>query len=791
MSYDISYTLRLVDKITEPLAKINKAMSELGEAVKKLNPAFSSFDEVGNKFQGFSNKIQNELRKDVTSVGSLSSSFSSVRKQAEKNITPVVGLFGKVDAKLKSIQDLMNKKGIGIFSSGGLGGLMAQVGSVVGVGEGVRTIYDFNVAMNQLHATTLSSSAEMEKFNALAMNLGKTTQFTASQVASAMNFLAMAGLKGNDILQATPSMLNLAAAGAMDLGNAADVATNVMSAFSLKVTDLSHVSDVMATVATSSNTNVMEMADAFKYASAMAHGAGLSIEQTGAMIGVLGDFGIKGSMAGTAIQNFLRYLLTLKKDAKETFKTMGVDIDQFYDKAGKIKNLGKLISTVIPKMTIQQQSDIFGERGVRLSMALQSKQGGELFQSLLESAQKSSGTAKRMAEIQMSGLVGSWKEFSSALENVFLGVGGKGGISSLLSGALDVLTKLLRAFGSLPGPVQTAVVALGGIALVGSPAVFALRMLVSGITGIFSPIIRLSSLLISQRAALIAYKVAVLALRGALLLWRGLAAGISFLLDLNPIGAAILAVGALVAAVYEVWKNWGKISSFVRSSWEGLTNFFKLSFASVSDIFSKIYNVLPFGDLIKIADEVKKAFVDTIGYITLAFSKIVEPFTKASSFIKSVFSELTNFLKSSFNGMLVFFSKISSVLPFGELKKIADEVKKVWSETIGYITGTLSKIGGVFTKIASFFGYSSPSAKFSGIVNNVSNASKKINVIPKPMEKISPNKNISVTNNLKASTSVNGEIKVKLENKTEKKVSNNLGFSGFFGTKFGILGGAM
>jgi len=125
-----------------------------------------------------------------------------------------------------------------------------------------------------------------------------------------MQYLGMAGLDTNEILEATPQMLSLASAGAMDLAVAADISTNVLSGFNLEISDLAHVSDVLAQAAASSNTSVEQLGYAMAYVGPVASSAGLSIEETTAAIQVLSNAGIQGTMAGTALRGALTSLLS-------------------------------------------------------------------------------------------------------------------------------------------------------------------------------------------------------------------------------------------------------------------------------------------------------------------------------------------------------------------------------------------------------------------------------------------------------------------------------------------------
>ncbi|MDR1290099.1 MAG: phage tail tape measure protein, partial [Planctomycetaceae bacterium] len=163
--------------------------------------------------------------------------------------------------------------------------------------------FDYN--MSKVQAITGATAEQIAELREQAKLLGKTTFFTASQVADAQKFLAMAGFDPEKIKAALPNILNLALAGDMDIGMAADIATNISTPFKIAAQDLNRVNDVLAAVASSSNTNVLEMGQAFKYAAPAASAAGQSIEELGAAFAVLANNGLKADMAGTSVRMML------------------------------------------------------------------------------------------------------------------------------------------------------------------------------------------------------------------------------------------------------------------------------------------------------------------------------------------------------------------------------------------------------------------------------------------------------------------------------------------------------
>lgn len=260
----------------------------------------------------------------------------------------------------------------------------------------VTTGMQFQASMSQVKAVSGATQAQFEQLTAAAKHLGETTKFSASEAANGLVLLSQAGLKAEQSIAALPDVLNLAAAGGLDMGTAADIATNAMSGMRLGVQDLTRITDVFAKTATSSNTNVAAMGESFKYVASIGASAGVSVERLSAMIGILGNAGIQGSMAGTQLAFGISKMASEGKDFFEVLK--------------QLEATGADTAEVM---------DLFGERAGRAVLAILGQGVGTLeqFEAQLMS---SGGAAKEMARIMSDNLAGDAKNLSSAIEAVRL-----------------------------------------------------------------------------------------------------------------------------------------------------------------------------------------------------------------------------------------------------------------------------------------------------------------------------------------------------------------------------------
>ncbi|PEI77420.1 phage tail tape measure protein [Bacillus wiedmannii] len=309
--------------------------------------------------------------------------------------------------------------GTSAIAIGGMAGMALGAGAaLVGI---VSAGANFEQVMSKVAAVSGASGSEMKQLQVQAKELGATTQFSATQAGEGMMYLAQAGFKTSDILTAMPGMLDLAAAGALDLGTAADIASNIMSGFGLKADRATHTADVLAKAAADANTDVTEMGEAMKYAAGTAHTVGFTMEETSAAMMAMSNSGLKGSVAGQA---FATSLGRLAKPTKEMRKVMDELNLSFFDSQGKIKPLPTIIKELEDKtgsMTAQQKSatltTLFGAEAYKNWAALLQAGSGYLAENT-KALENADGAARKMADTMTNNLKGKWDEFTSALEGL-------------------------------------------------------------------------------------------------------------------------------------------------------------------------------------------------------------------------------------------------------------------------------------------------------------------------------------------------------------------------------------
>lgn len=337
-----------------------------------------------------------------------------------------------------------------------------RLGAALGIGLStakiVRDLTSFEQSMANVAAITRATGTELAELREVAKELGATTEFTSAQAAEGLRFLGMAGFSAAESISAIPAILDLATAAAMDLGRAADITSNIMSAFGIAAGDSAKVADVLAAAASRANTDVEQLGDAMKYAGPVAQAFGISINDAAAAVGTLSDAGIQGGMAGTGLRRVMSSLANPTKQAADALAGLGIAINEVNPATTDLVDIVELLAS--RGLGAAEALTIFGDRGGPAILAL--VENNAKLRELTGILEDVDGEAKRMADTMRDNLGGDLKGLISAFEAVILAVG-ESGVTGALRSMLQVATTALRALADnidrVMSVVQTAVTA--------------------------------------------------------------------------------------------------------------------------------------------------------------------------------------------------------------------------------------------------------------------------------------------------------------------------------------------
>lgn len=364
----------------------------------------------------------------------------------------------------------------------------------------VNTAATFSDSMLKVQALSGSTGDELSKLEKTALEFGRTTRFSASEVADGMGFMALAGFNTNQILSATPGILALAAASATDLATTSDIVTDTMSAFNMEASKAIDVADLFATAQAKSNTSVTQLGEAFKYVAPNFSAAGQSIQDTTSLLAVLANNGFKGSMAGTALNAMLKDLTGKAKDGALQVGNMSVAI---FDSNGNMRSAIDIVSDLeraTAGMTQEKKqatlASIFEERALRgVNILLQS--GSKELRRYQTELGNASGNAKAMADLMEGGLGGSLRSLKANLEGIAIIIGNNlapmvqslsiaiGRLSTFIAGLNPETQRLLTVLGLVAAVIPPLILGFGSMLTMGT-ALIAKFKLLTGALGLAS-----------------------------------------------------------------------------------------------------------------------------------------------------------------------------------------------------------------------------------------------------------------------------------------------------------------
>lgn len=444
-----------------------KEVERLEKAVEKQATEYDKASVNISKWDSKVNKAEADVRKSSKAVDQNAKYIDEAKQSADQCATSI-DRFGKEmkeagnDAQdaaeqTKSFGDKI-KDGFAL----GAGALGAKALSEVGkkAAEAAKYVVEvgsnFEASMDKVAALSGASGSALDALTEKAKELGASTMFSASEVADAFGYMALAGWDTKSMLDGIDGVLNLAAASGMDLADASDIVTDQLSAFGLEASDAAKFVDEMAYAQANSNSTTTQLAEAFSNCAANMHAAGQDVETTTSFLEAFANQGIKGSEAGTKLSAIMRDITAKMKDGKIQIGDTAVAVT---DANGNFRDMTDIM-TDVEAATRGMGS---AERSAALSATFTSRSIGGLNMILTEGMdaisgyeqdlRKADGTAANMAGTMQSNLKGAVTELNSATEG--LGVALYEKVQGPLTSAVETATKLISGITDALTPERT------------------------------------------------------------------------------------------------------------------------------------------------------------------------------------------------------------------------------------------------------------------------------------------------------------------------------------------------
>lgn len=409
----VEVSAKQASKQTESSAK------KAGNAVKQAGKsAETSVKSTGKQVESTAKQTGNSI---ASSAKSAEKQVETASKQTSEQVKKNNKEIGE-SSKTASEQSAQYWTGAGSKIKSILSTITAATatGAVAAGTAAINAGRSFEAGMSEVKAISGASRKDLEALTNKAKEMGATTKFSATQASEGLKYMAMAGWNSQQMIAGLPGVMNLAAASGENLGTVSDIVTDALTAMGLKASDSAHFADVLATAASSSNTNVAMMGETFKYAAPVAGALGYNIEDLAQAIGLMGNAGIKSSQAGTSLRSILTRLAKPPKDCANAMEDYGISIK---NSDGSMKSLMEVMENMrdslqgLPKDEQSAAAAALGGQEAMSGLLAIVNASESDFNKLSKAIDNASGAAQDQADIMNDNLQGALYELGSAAES--------------------------------------------------------------------------------------------------------------------------------------------------------------------------------------------------------------------------------------------------------------------------------------------------------------------------------------------------------------------------------------
>lgn len=557
--------------------------------------------------------------------------------------------------------------------------LMPVTATVTALGTvSVKTAADFESSMSKVAAVSGATGSDLEALSKKAREMGSKTKFSASEAAEAMNYMAMAGWKTEDMLSGIEGVMNLAAASGEDLATTSDIVTDALTAFGLSAQDSGHFADVLAAASSNANTNVSMMGETFKYAAPIAGALGFSVEDTAEAIGLMANAGIKGSQAGTSLRTIMT---NLSGDVKICGQNIGEVTIATTNADGSMRDLSDILADCRTAFSGLSESEkaaaaesLVGKNAMSGFLALMNAGEGDIAK-LSGAIDNCNGAAQSMADTMNDNLEGQLTILKSQLQELAISFG------EILLPAVKSIVSFLQGFinvlNSMPDGMKQTIVTIALAAAALGPVLIIIGKVISAVGTIMTIVPKVAGVIKTVQGAFAALNATMLA---------------------NPIVLIIAAIAALVAAFIYLWNTneefrqfwinlWEDIKEIAITVWEALKAFFSAAWEAIKATAETIWNAIA-GFFTGLWEGIKNTFTTVVNAI--------------STFLTTMWNTIKSVAETVWNAISTFFTTIWTAIKTvvtTVVTAISTFLTTAWNTIKTTITTVLNAIKSVFETI--------------------------------------------------------------------------------------------
>ena len=698
-------------KLVTALSKVDNALSKTQTNLRDINKALKFDPGNAELLKDKQNELARAISETKERLDAEKEAYAELAKQDKtpENIEKMRQLKTQIDLDTVALKGLeaqaqqassvlgsqMQVAGKKIEEVGekikGVGDKLSSIGSditmkvtapiVGGFAAAVKTTGDFDAAMSKVQAVSGATASDMALLRDKAKEMGETTKFSASESAEALNYMAMAGWKTEDMLGGIEGVMNLAAASGEDLATTSDIVTDALTAFGYSAEDSGHFADILAAAASNANTNVSMMGESFKYAAPVAGALGYSAEDVAVALGLMANSGIKADQAGSSLRNMFNRMAKPTKESAEAMERLGIEL---YDDQGKMYSFRQIMEQLRGSMQqINMPLEKYNEELDRLDAALedgtlsQKKYDAALEELNLqafgaEGAEKARAAAMLGGTRAMSGLLAisnateaDYEKLTSAIDNssqsfAKLADGSVVPLSEALQSGQEIIEQYSGSaeamantmLDNLPGQVTLLKSQIEGLAISFGEM---LMPTVRNVVGVVQEFIdKLNAMDESQRQQIIQIAAVVAAIGPALLIIGKIVSGV---------GSIVAVVGKLTGLVGQVISSVGGLQGLI-TALTGPIGIVIAAVAALTAAFVYFYNTNEeFRNKVNaVIESVKEAFAGFIAQVQEWLPMILEWVSPIIEGLKSYLTALAELAMTVLGAMVTWIrEKISAI----------------------------------------------------------------------------------------------------------------------------------
>ena len=525
---DVEKLLKLDPKNTELLSQKQKLLADSISVTKDKLATLKTVAEQSNTALANGEITQQQYEALQREIVETENELKRLEAEA-KNANSELAKIGEAGQVLQNVGDQI---------SGAGEKLLPVTAGVTALGTAaVKTASDFDSAMSKVAAVSGATGDDLQALRDKAREMGAKTKFSASEAAEAMNYMAMAGWKTNDMLSGIDGIMNLAAASGEDLATTSDIVTDALTAFGLTAQDSGHFADVLAATSSNANTNVSMLGESFKYCAPIAGALGFSCEDTAEALGLMANAGIKSTQSGTSMRSIMTALSGEVKFCSESFGEMEIATT---NSDGSMRSLSDILADC--RVAFDQMSEsekasaaetLVGKNAMSGFLALMNAAPADI-DKLSSAIANCDGTSLSMAETMQDNLAGQLTILKSQLEELAISFG-----EILMPVIRDIITKIqgfVDKLNALDPATKQTIIKIGLMTAALGPLLIVVGKTISSIGGLMTFISKVPTMIAGAKTAFSTLGAAIGSISA-------------------PVVAVVAVIAVLVAAFVHLWNT--------------------------------------------------------------------------------------------------------------------------------------------------------------------------------------------------------------------------------------------